>query len=142
MSQMDEKVVKNDYSRPYRRVLSASTLAKDSVRNRSDENVGSIKEIMLDVPSGRVAYAVLSVGGFLGMGDRLFAIPWEALTLDEDRECFILDVDKQRIEKAPGFDKSNWPDMADTSWGRGVHKYWTGRDDYDTAEPKGPQAHY
>lgn len=143
MSQMDEKIVKTDYSsRPYRRVLSASTLAKDSVRNRSDENVGSIKEIMLDVPSGRVAYAVMSVGGFLGMGDRLFAIPWEALTLDEDRECFILDVDKQRIENAPGFDKSNWPDMADTSWGRGVQKYWTGRDDYDTAEPKGPHAHY
>jgi hypothetical protein len=144
MPQMDENIVKSDYSssRPYRRVLSASTLAKDSVRNRSNEDVGSIKEIMLDVPSGRVAYAVLSVGGFLGMGDRLFAIPWEALTLDEDRECFIMDVDKQRIENAPGFDKSNWPDMADTSWCQGVHKYWTGRDDYGTAEPKGPSAHY
>lgn len=130
MSQNAENIVHNDYSRPYRRVLSASTLAKDSVRNQANEDVGSIKEIMLDVPSGRVAYAVLSVGGFLGLGDRLFAIPWEALTLDEDRQCFIMDVDKQRLENAPGFDKSNWPDMADTSWCHSVHKYWTGRNDY------------
>jgi len=134
MSQNAENIVHNDPSRTYRRVLSASTLAKDSVRNRGNEDVGSIKEIMLDVPSGRVAYAVLSVGGFLGIGDRLFAIPWEALTLDEDRQCFIMDVDKQRLENAPGFDKSNWPDMADTSWGQSIHKYWTGRDDYG-AEP-------
>src|SRR6185437_8964317 len=119
----EQQIIHTEYSTPFRRVLAASTLTKDSVFNLRDENVGSIKEIMLDVPSGRVAYAVLSVGGFLGMGDRLFAIPWEALTLDEDRECFILDVDKQRIENAPGFDKSNWPDMADTSWGKGVHKY-------------------
>jgi hypothetical protein len=86
------------------------------IPSRANEDVGSIKEIMLDVPSRRVAYAVLWAGGFLGVGDRLFAIPWEALTLDEDRQCFIMDVDKQRLENAPGFDKSNWPDMADTSW--------------------------
>jgi PRC-barrel domain len=131
MSQNAENIVHTEYSTPYRRVLSASTLAKDSVRNRLNEDVGSIKEIMIDVPSGRVAYAVLSVGGFLGMGDRLFAIPWESLVLDEDRKCFILDVNKSRLENAPGFDKSNWPDMTETSWGDGVRKYWTGiGDDY------------
>jgi sporulation protein YlmC with PRC-barrel domain len=130
MSQNAETIIHTEYSTPYRRVFSASTLAKDSVHNRMDEDVGSIKEIMIDVASGRVAYAVLSVGGFLGMGDRLFAIPWESLVLDEDRKCFILDVDKSRLENAPGFDKSNWPDMADTSWGHGVRKYWTGSGDY------------
>jgi len=96
-----------------------------------NEVVGSIKEIMIDVPSGRVAYAMLSVGGFLGMGERLFAIPWESLVLDEDRKCFILDVDKNRLEKAPGFDKSNWPDMAETSWGPRVRKYWTGSGEHE-----------
>jgi len=96
-----------------------------------DEDIGSIKEIMIDVPSGRVAYAVLSVGGFLGIGDRLFAIPWESLVLDEDRHCFILDVDKNRFEKAPGFDKENWPDMTETSWNHGVREYWTGSGDYE-----------
>jgi len=130
MSENAENIVHTEYSTPYRRVLSASTLAKDSVRNRMNEDVGSIKEIMIDVPSGRVAYAVLSFGGFLGMGERLFAIPWESLVLDEDRKCFILDVDKSRLENAPGFDKSNWPDMGETSWGHGVRKYWTESGDY------------
>jgi hypothetical protein len=130
MSQNAENIVHTEYSTPYRRVLSASTLMKDSVRNRMNEDVGAIKEIMIDVPSGRVAYVVLSVGGFLGMGDRLFAIPWESLVLDEDRKCFILDVDKSQLDNAPGFDKSNWPDMAEPSWGRGVRKYWAGSGDY------------
>ncbi len=120
----EQHIIHTEYSTPFRRVLSASTLAKDSVLNRMNENVGSIKEIMIDVPTGRVAYAVLSVGGFLGIGERLFAVPWEALTLDEDRRCFILDADKQRLENAPGFDKDNWPDMADSAWGSGVSSYW------------------
>jgi hypothetical protein len=85
---------------------------------------------MIDLPSGRVAYAVLGVGGFLGMGERLFAIPWESLVIDEDRRCFIFDIDKSRLENAPGFDKDNWPDMTDPDWGIGVRKYWTGRGDY------------
>jgi sporulation protein YlmC with PRC-barrel domain len=120
----EQQIIHTEYSTPFRRVLAASTLAKDSVFNLRDENVGSIKEIMIDVPTGRVAYAVLSVGGFLGIGERLFAIPWRALTLDEDRKCFILDVDKQRLENAPGFDKDRWPDMADVSWGSTVSSYW------------------
>ena len=71
---------------------------------------------------------MLSVGGLFGIGDRLFAIPWQSLQLDEDRQCFILDCDKQRLENAPGFDKSNWPDMAEPSWNQTVHKFWTGED--------------
>ena len=59
---------------------------------------------------------MLSFGGFLGMGDKLFAVPWDALTLDEDRKCFVLDADKGKLENAPGFDKDNWPDMTDTLW--------------------------
>jgi sporulation protein YlmC with PRC-barrel domain len=120
----DQQIIHTEYSTPFRRVLAASTLTKDSVYNRRNENVGSIKEIMIDVPTGRVAYAVLSVGGFIGIGERLFAIPWSALTLDEDRKCFILDVDKQRLENAPGFDKDRWPDMADLSWSSSVSSYW------------------
>jgi sporulation protein YlmC with PRC-barrel domain len=130
MAQNADNIAHTEHSTPYRRVLSASSLSGDYVLNRMNEDVGSIKEIMIDVPSGRVAYAVLSVGGFLGIGDRLFAIPWESLVVDEDRKCFILDVDKSRLENAPGFDKSNWPDMADSSWGHGVREFWTGGGDY------------
>ena len=120
----DQRIVHTESSTPFRRVMSASSLMKDYVYNRADENVGSVKEIMIDVPSGRVAYVVLSVGGFLGIGERLFAIPWNAFILDEDRKCFILDVDKRRLENAPGFDKNNWPDMADRKWGQSVFDYY------------------
>ena len=108
----------------FRRVLSASTLEGDRVVNAAGDDIGKIDEIMIDTPTGRVAYAVLSFGGFLGMGDKLFAIPWSALALDEDNKVFRLNVDKQTLERAPGFDKSNWPDMADRSWGGEIYKYY------------------
>lgn len=118
------KIKKNDPDRKFRRVMGATTLAGDSVRNASGESLGSVDEIMLDIPSGRIAYAVLSFGGFLGMGNKLFAVPWSALSVDEDEKCFILDVDKQTLETAPGFDKDNWPDMSDTSWGSGIFEHY------------------
>src|ERR1700756_1142532 len=118
------KIKKTDPDRRYRRVLSASTLAGDSVKNSAGEDLGKVDEIMIDIPSGRGAYAVLSFGGFLRMGNKLFAVPWEALALDEDRKCFILDVDKPRLENAPGFDKDNWPDMTDQTWGTQIYQYY------------------
>ena len=73
-----------DYDRDNRprRVLSASTIEGDSVRNSAGEDLGRIEHIMIDIPTGRVAYAVLSFGGFLGIGNKLFAVPWEALTAE------------------------------------------------------------
>jgi hypothetical protein len=79
---------------------------------------------MIDVPNGRVAYAVLSFGGFLGLGDKLFAIPWNHLALDEDNQVFILNVDRETLKRAPGFDKDNWPDMSDRNWGAKVYSYY------------------
>jgi sporulation protein YlmC with PRC-barrel domain len=113
----------------YRRVLSAGTLAGDRVRNAAGEDLGKIEEIMIDLPSGRVAYAVLSFGGFLGIGDKLFAVPWSALSIDEGEHEFILNVDRKTLENAPGFDKDNWPDMADPSFGSQVHTHY-GRTPY------------
>src|ERR1700674_3593003 len=102
--QNEGKITKTDPDTRYRRVLSASTLAGDQVQNSAGENLGKVDEIMIDIPSGRVAYAVLSFGGFLGMGNKLFALPWSALKLDEDEKCFVLDIDKKKLEHAPGFD--------------------------------------
>jgi sporulation protein YlmC with PRC-barrel domain len=127
------KIKKTDPDRKFRSVLAASTLAGDSVRNAAGEDLGTIDEIMIDIPSGRVAYAVLSFGGFLGMGDKLFAVPWSALKVDEDEKCFVLNVDRRTVENAPGFDKNNWPDMGDTTWDRELSTYynvtpsWEGR---------------
>src|SRR5271157_2809593 len=105
-------------------VLAADTLTGDRVVNRKKEDLGTIEHLMIDVENGRVAYAVLSFGGFLGMGDKLFAIPWSALAVDTVDRQFILDVDKQLLEHAPGFDKAHWPDMADRTWGAEVSAYY------------------
>jgi sporulation protein YlmC with PRC-barrel domain len=126
------KIKQTDPDKKMRKVLAASTLTGDSVRNSAGENLGKIDEIMIDIPTGKIAYAVLSFGGFLGIGDKLFAVPWRALKVDEDEKCFILDVDKQTIENAPGFNKDNWPDMSDTDWGTQVFTYYRVRPYWDT----------
>jgi sporulation protein YlmC with PRC-barrel domain len=105
-------------------VMGATTLTGDSVVDRDGEELGEIKEIMLDVPTGRIAYAVLSFGGFMGMGDKLFAVPWSALTLDTDRKSFVLDVQRDRLRDAPGFDKDHWPSMAQPTWASTVYKFY------------------
>jgi sporulation protein YlmC with PRC-barrel domain len=119
-----EKIKHTDPGTAYRRVLSASTLASDDVKDADGRKLGKVDEIMIDIPSGRVAYAVMSFGGFLGMSDKLFAVPWSALQVDEDEKCFILDVDKSVLERAPGFNKDRWPDMADPSWGTQVYRHY------------------
>ncbi len=105
-------------------LMGANTLDGNDVFNRKDEDLGDIKEIMIDMGTGRVAYAVLSYGGFMGIGDKLFAVPWHALTLDTANKRFVLDVEKDRLDNAPGFDKDHWPDMADTAWAKEVHEYY------------------
>jgi len=105
-------------------LMGADTLLGDSVVNGADEDLGDIKEIMLDMNTGQVAYAVLAFGGFLGMGEKLFAVPWQALHLDTVNKRFVLDIDKQRLQSAPGFDKDAWPDMADTQWANQIHAFY------------------
>ena len=121
---MQGKIKKTDPDKKYRRVLAASTMTGDSVRNAAGQDLGNLDEVMIDIPSCRVAYAVVSFGGVLGMGNKLFAVPWSALRVDEDEKCLILDVDKKTLESAPGFDKDNWPDMANTAWGSEVSRYY------------------
>lgn len=108
------------------RALSASTLIGDDVRNPAGDDLGHVEEIMLDVNSGRIAYAVISFGGFLGLGDKLFAVPWNALSLDTGEHAFILDVDEETLENAPGFDKDNWPKTVDgdDTWLLDVYDYY------------------
>ncbi len=105
-------------------LLSSSTITGDKVKNMQDEQLGDIKDLMIDLSSGRIAYAVLSFGGFLGLGDKLFAVPWPALTLDADDKMFVLNISKDRLKHAPGFDKNNWPDMASQQWGREIYQYY------------------
>jgi sporulation protein YlmC with PRC-barrel domain len=105
-------------------LMGADTLIGDDVVNAAEETLGEVKEIMLDMQTGQVAYAVLSFGGFLGMGDKLFAVPWQALHLDTVNHRLVLNVDKDTLSKAPGFDKDSWPDMSDVQWADSVHAFY------------------
>jgi sporulation protein YlmC with PRC-barrel domain len=108
----------------YPKVLSSSSICSDHVKNSAGEDLGKIEDLMIDVNTGRIAYAVLSFGGFLKVGNKLFAIPWEALRLDAANKQFILGVEKSVLENAPGFDKDYWPDMADPTFGTSVYRHY------------------
>lgn len=105
-------------------VMPCATLVSDVIESTRGEELGKLEHVMLDVPSGRVAYGVLARGGVLGLGARLFAIPWEAFTLDEERGCLVLDIDRETLERAPGFDHDHWPSMGDAAWASRVHDYF------------------
>lgn len=112
-----------------RRVLSAESLSQDTVVNRDGEELGKIEDFLLDLESGRIRYAVLSFGGVLGIGNKLFAVPPEAFSVDGSGQRLVLDVERERLENAPGFDKDNWPDFADPLLGREIYGYY-GREPY------------
>lgn len=105
-------------------LLSSSSMMGTNVTNRAGDNLGDIKDIMIDPSSGNVAYVVVSFGGFLGIGDKYFAIPMEAFQIDRTNENFILDVDKAKMENAPGFDKDNWPTTADRQFLTDIHSHY------------------
>lgn len=108
----------------YGRYLTANSIQGDPVINLKGEKLGTIKEVMLDLKFGKIDYLVLDFGGFLGIADKYFAIPFEQLELDPEKKAFILDISKETLEKAPGFDKNHWPhsnshefDSARSYWG-------------------------
>ena len=105
-------------------LMGANTLLGNDVYNADGEDLGDIKEFMLDMATGKVAYAVLSFGGILGMGDKLFAVPWAALKLDTENKRFTLNVPKASLKDAPGFNQDRWPTMSDKTWASGVHKFY------------------
>lgn len=111
-------------------VISASKIIGEAVVNRQNEDLGKIHELVIDAKEGRLVYAVLSFGGFLGMGNKLFAIPWSAFEFVKYENKLILNVDKEKLKEAPGFDQdAKWPDFADSSWGNSIYKYY-GYDPY------------
>ena len=107
------------------KLLSSSTIAGTDVKNLAGQNLGNIKDLMIDPKQGNVRYAVLSFGGFLGLGDKYFAIPWESFSVDRDDESMILNVTQEKLENAPGFDKDDWPTDATHDYLTSVNKYYS-----------------
>ncbi len=117
-----ERIQSTDAPRP--EVMSADTLIGYKVVSPSEEHIGDIDDIMLDIPRGRIGYAVLSVGGFLGIGERLYAVPWKALMLDVNNKRFVMDIDKETLKNAESFEKGNPPPITDPQWDIRIHEYY------------------
>ena len=104
--------------------VKASSIIGTNVVNPKGDSLGDIKEVVIDPRIGRVAYVVVSFGGFLSMGEKLFAIPFSALVFKVTKNEYVLDVSKERLKAAPGFDPDHWPKMSDEKWNRDVYKYY------------------
>lgn len=110
------------------RRMSAKDLLGQPIHNLHGDKLGDLADIVLDRHEGLPVYGVLSVGGVLGMGEKLFAVPWHALRLDTERDHdhrFLLDASIDRLKSAPGFDHDNWPDTADEGFVERTHTSYT-----------------
>lgn len=104
--------------------VKASSMIGTDVVNPDGENLGDINEVVIDPSTGKVAYAVVAFGGFLGMGEKLFAIPFSAFEYEVGENRYSLDITKERLKAAPGFDADHWPTMSDEKWNRDVYSYY------------------
>lgn len=98
------------------KLLSSNTITGDYVQNEKGEDLGMVEDLMIDMDSGNVMYAVLSYDGILGMGDQLYAVPFDRLKADSGSKYVILDADKLILKDAPGFHTDNWPDFMDAEF--------------------------
>jgi len=98
-------------TRPGSAIMSAGTIKGDAIVTLKGESLGTLEEIMIDMETGRACYAVVA-----GTGDKLFAIPWESLTLDTQNRRLVTDIQKMEFENTIGFDRDHWPDMSDHEW--------------------------
>jgi hypothetical protein len=105
-------------------LISADKVEGTSVYNRAGDKLGTVKSVMIDKTSGKVAYAVMSFGGFLGMGSDMHPLPWSVLDYDTDQDGYVVDLDKTTLEKAPRFGADEAVAWTDPKWGREVHDYY------------------
>ena len=106
-------------------LLSGSSINGTIVENRNGDNIGNIKDLMIDTQTGEIAYAVLTVdSGFLSLGTKLFAVPLQALEFDFENKRILMDINRERLESAPGFDKENWPNGPQSDFIGSVYDFY------------------
>lgn len=105
-------------------LVKASAAIGTTVKDAAGSEAGRIEDIVFDSPTGRLAFAIVSFGGALGFGDRLFAVPWEAMSYASDRNAYVLQVRKETLQQVSSFDRKAWPDLGDLRWAEGIRKYW------------------
>lgn len=106
------------------RLIAASKVQGTNVQNRAGESLGSIYDVMIDKYTGKVAYAIMSFGGFLGIGERYHALPWSVLKYDTNAGAYVVDLDKRTLEGAPTFGRDETVDWNDQAWGKRIHDYY------------------
>lgn len=112
MSELSHNLVKSD-----------QVIGREVV-NLENEDLGIVEELVLNKQTGETAYVVLSFGGIMGLGDKYFALPWSSLTYNPKQECFVVKMGKEELKNAPGFDKNNWPNMADPTWQKTITTFY------------------
>ncbi|MDR3535686.1 MAG: PRC-barrel domain-containing protein [Acetobacteraceae bacterium] len=121
----------DDTTNPSGRLIGADQVQGTSVYSGRGEKLGSVEDVMLDKVSGRVAYAVLSFGGFLGIGDRYYPLPWEKLRYDTDLSGYVVDIDRTLLEGAPSYADDEVVHWDDRAWGERVAGYYGARPFWD-----------
>jgi sporulation protein YlmC with PRC-barrel domain len=116
--------------------IKASEVVGTNVKNLEGKSLGEIKDLMVELDDGYIAYAALSFGGFLGLGDKLFAVPLKSLMSRDDGKAFVLDVDKEKLQNAPGFDEKNWPERIDPQWLGTVYRFYSVVPAWEADEPR------
>lgn len=113
-----------------RRILSSSSLISDPVKNPEGDKIADVKDVMIDLSTGRIAYLVVAYGGFMHVGDKYFAVPFAAVRVDQDDHAVVIDLDEDVLSTAPGFDKDVWPDFSSLDWGRDVDAHYNVASDW------------
>jgi sporulation protein YlmC with PRC-barrel domain len=106
------------------RLIASDKVEGTAVYNRQGERLGSIHNFMVDKRSGKVEYAILSFGGFLGIGDSYYPLPWKSLNYDTSLSGYVIDLDKGRLEGAPSYERSDSPDWGDPDYSRRIDDFY------------------
>lgn len=107
------------------RLISSEKVEGTAVYDRRGERLGTINHVMVDKYTGQVAYAVMSFGGFLGIGEQYHPLPWKVLTYDTRLGGYVVDLDRSRLERAPSYTPRDTPNWSDRSYTGRIDEYWT-----------------
>jgi sporulation protein YlmC with PRC-barrel domain len=117
--------VQDEHIRETQNLISADKVEGTPVYNARGDRLGTVYDIMIDKRSGRVAYAVMSFGGFLGIGEKYHPLPWDALTYDPDKGGYNIDLTEDQLRRAPTFTADELADFGRNGDDRGLSDYWS-----------------
>lgn len=111
-----------------REIVKSGEVIGAKVTNQSQENLGEIAEVVIDKQTGKINYLVLDFGGFLGFGNKFFAVPWSLFLYNNKDDCFVLNIKKENLKDAPGFDKDHWPNFSVPEFTTSIAGFYTNTD--------------